>query len=106
MRRSRMMLRTLSDRTTAGHNYSDGGATTKPGAIERTLIFSDVLESKRRAVVFPLDYADLSEGTLSDNAQQAKVAEIDCCKRESARNSRKQWDFREGTVWPTEEGGG
>lgn len=39
----------------------------------RTLIFTDVLESKREVRVFPFDDAHLAEGASADNPQKAEV---------------------------------
>jgi hypothetical protein len=44
--------------------------------IERTFLFTDILECKRQAGVFALDNANLSKGTFSDHAEEAKVVEV------------------------------
>lgn len=45
--------------------------------MRRTFIFADVLEGKGEAGVFALDDADLAKGAFSDDAQEAKVVEVD-----------------------------
>lgn len=43
-----------------------------------TLIFADVLESKRQASVLSLYNADLAKGALADDTEQSKVVEAHC----------------------------
>lgn len=43
-----------------------------------TLILPDVLEGKSQAGVLALDDANLAEGSLADDAQQAEVIEVHC----------------------------
>jgi hypothetical protein len=79
MRRSRMMLRTLSDRTTVTRRqYRPPGQVACAGAGGLTFVFAYVLERKGEAGVFALDDAHLAEGALSDDAQQAEVVEVHC----------------------------
>lgn len=84
MRRSRMILRTLSDRTTVTRRqrqapvewrWRDGWPSGRVGG-GLTLVLSDVLEGKRQTGVFALDDANLAEGSLADDTQQPKVVEI------------------------------
>lgn len=81
MRRSRMMLRTLSDRTT-GSNVSPGTCNRSMASsnvlYRRTLIFAYVLEGKRQAGVFSFDDSYFAKGSFADDPQEAKVIEADC----------------------------
>jgi hypothetical protein len=67
-----MMLRTLSERTTVTqrqHRVPRRDVVPRcAGGGALTFILPDVLESKGEAGVFPLDDADLAEGSLADNA--------------------------------------
>jgi hypothetical protein len=81
MRRSRMMLRTLSDRTTVTQRQHQallvrGPAIQSHAVCRPTFIFPYVLERKREAGVFPLDDAHLAEGALANNSQQSEVVEV------------------------------
>ena len=76
MRRSRMMLRTLSDRTTVTWRQRQAAALRRRQGGGLTLILPDVLEGKGQAGVLPLDDADLAEGSLADYTQQPEVVEI------------------------------
>jgi hypothetical protein len=86
MRRSRMILRTLSDRTTVtrrqqqvpGNPSSWHDAIPPPSARRLTFVFSYVLERECEARVFALDNAHLAKGALADDAQQAEVVEVHC----------------------------
>lgn len=44
---------------------------------KRTLLLANIFKRKRQAGVLPLDNANLSEGTFSDHAKEAKVVEVD-----------------------------
>jgi hypothetical protein len=83
MRRSRMMLRTLSDRTTVTQHQHQallvrGTARQSHARCRPTFIFPYVLQRKREAGVFALDDAHLAEGALAYNSQQAEVVEVYC----------------------------
>ena len=74
IRRSRIILRTLSERTTAHAKVN-----TSPSSpfIPPTFIFPYVLERKGQAGVLALDYANLAEGSLAHDSKQSEVIEVD-----------------------------
>lgn len=80
MRRSRIMLRTLSDRTTVAQRQHQTLLVGGPGRRRHmhTFVFPYVLERKRKARVFPLNDAHLAECALAHNTQQAEVVEVHC----------------------------
>lgn len=71
------MLRTLSERTTVVtlHQHLARGAGTNAG--RHTLILPNILEGKRQARVFALDYADFAEGAFADDAKESEVVQVD-----------------------------
>ena len=76
MRRSRMILRTLSERTTVTRRqYGARSGTALRGRL--TLILAYVLEGECEARVFALDDAHLAKRALADDAQQPEVVQID-----------------------------
>ena len=75
MRRSRMIFRTLSDRTTVTQRQH-GPSLAARRRCRQTFIFSYILERKGEAGVLALDNAHLAKGALADNAQQPEVVEV------------------------------
>lgn len=73
--RSRIILRTLSDRTTT-HHQSDPLDRRGHCSRERTLIFPDIFQRKGQAGILPLHNADLAKGALSYHAEEPKVIKI------------------------------
>jgi hypothetical protein len=72
-----MIFRTLSERTTIfAISRAPANSRDEIEIIERTFLFTNILERKRQAGVFALDNADLSKGTLSDNAEEAEVVKV------------------------------
>ena len=72
MRRSRMMFRTLSDRTT-GKAVSMTAWTGNPA---RTFIFADVLESKGIAGILAFDDADFAKGALANHTKESEMVQV------------------------------
>lgn len=87
MRRSRMILRTLSDRTTVTRRQHESPVDLRVAtgcrcqscpncASKRTFVFPYVLERECEARVLSLDNAHFSKGTFADDSQQTEVVEI------------------------------
>jgi len=82
IRRSRMMFRTLSDRTTAGKGKRQHEGADRPVHGVRgargghTFILSDVLEGKRQSGIFPLDNSYFAESAAADDTKQSEVVEV------------------------------
>jgi hypothetical protein len=68
MRRSRMMLRTLSDRTTVTRHQHRGPDGVWQERVALTFILPDVLEGEGETGVLALDDAHLAKGALADDA--------------------------------------
>ena len=104
MRRSRMILRTLSDRTTVTRRQQQvpenpslwHDAIPPPSARRLTFVFSYVLERECEARVFALDNAHLAKGALADDAQQAEVVEVHCVavRTRSFRPRAQAWQVQ------------
>ena len=81
MRRSRMMLRTLSERTTVTQRQHRSLRVCGTGmqcliVYRHTFILPYVLERKSETRVFPLNDAHLAECALANNSQQSEVIEV------------------------------
>lgn len=86
MRRSRMIFRTLSDRTTARIVTTCRLCWELGG---NTLVLPNVLESKRRAGILPLDDANLAERALSHDPQQPEVIKVDWTRTPQVSDTKK-----------------
>ena len=86
MRRSRMMLRTLSDRTTAYGVSPAHLSIIDASSGAHAFIFTNVFEGKSQACIFSLDDPNLAKGPLPYHAQQAEVIEIDCNVHRASAN--------------------
>lgn len=53
-----------------------------------TFIFSNVLEGKREACIFPLDDSNLSKGSFANNAEETEVVEVHCERRAESVGGR------------------
>lgn len=72
MRRSRMMLRTLSDRTTIAYTHDVSQAGSGPRALRigsRTFIFTYILQGEGETRIFSLDNPYFSKGTSANDSQ-------------------------------------
>lgn len=78
MRRSRMIFRTLSDRTTVTQRQRFFSLLANVSGCRQTFIFPYVLERKGEASIFALNDAHFAKGALADDAQQPEVVEVHC----------------------------
>jgi hypothetical protein len=58
-----------------------------------TFFLANIFKGERQTCIFPLDDANLSEGTFSDHAKEAEVVEVDwrqsaSCTFQATRNTR------------------
>lgn len=69
IRRSRMMLRTLSERTTGWQESQHASGLDSRIIFGQcpTFVFPNVFEGERQACVFPLDDPDFAKGTSTDD---------------------------------------
>ena len=78
MRRSRMIFRTLSDRTTVAHVSCPFDSVSIFQQCTHTFIFAYVLQSKRQVRIFPFHDSYFAKCALPDDSEQFEMVEIDC----------------------------
>lgn len=76
---SRIIFRTLSDRTTRNRvsDLSNWNAEGVMWGQKHTLLLANVFQREGQPSILSFDNANLSKGTFSDHAKEAEVIEVD-----------------------------